>query len=78
MNMLNTLMLEGNLAKDPNFTETGNGTLCNLTLAVNRTYKDSKGEKVDEVSFFDVETWGNLAEILKKENVKKGNLIESE
>lgn len=73
MNNINSIMLEGNLVRDPEYNETQMGSsVCNFSLAVNRIYKDSKGEKVDEVSFFDIETWGYLAEKLKKENVKKG------
>lgn len=73
MNNINQLILEGNLVRDPEHNETQMGSsVCNFSLAVNRTFRDSKGEKVDEVSFFDVETWGDLAEKLKKENVKKG------
>ena len=73
MNQLNSIFLEGNLVRDPEHNETQMGSsVCNFSLAVNRTFRDSKGEKVDEVSFFDVETWGNLAEKLKKVNVKKG------
>ncbi|MBE6361241.1 MAG: single-stranded DNA-binding protein [Treponema bryantii] len=73
MNQLNSIFLEGNLVRDPEYNETQMGSsVCNFSLAVNRTFRDSKGEKVDEVSFFDVETWGNLAENLKKVNVKKG------
>ena len=76
MNNINSIMLEGNLVRDPEHNETQMGSsVCNFSLAVNRTYKDSKGEKVDEVSFFDIETWGDLAEKLKKENVKKGRGI---
>lgn len=73
MNNINALILEGNLVRDPEHNETQMGTsVSNFLLAVNRTFRDSKGENVDEVSFFDVEAWGNLAEKLKKENVKKG------
>lgn len=73
MNQLNSIFLEGNLVRDPEHNETQMGSsVCNFSLAVNHTFRDSKGEKVDEVSFFDVETWGNLAENLKKVNVKKG------
>lgn len=73
MNQLNSIILEGNLVRDPEHNETQMGSsVCNFSLAVNGTFRDSKGEKVDEVSFFDVKTWGCLAEKLKKVNVKKG------
>jgi single-strand DNA-binding protein len=62
MNNLNSILIEGNLTKTPNFRTTPNGTpLCMFSIASNRYFKqDSELEK--EVSFFDVESWGNLAE----------------
>lgn len=63
MNPINSLIVEGNLTRNPEFKETSGGfKVCNLTIAVNRSYKNSEGTKVDEVSYFDVETFGNLAE----------------
>jgi single-strand DNA-binding protein len=62
MNNLNSILIEGNLVKDPLLRSTPKGTqVCTMSLASNRYYKvDSGFEK--EVSFFDVETWARLAE----------------
>ena len=62
MNNLNSILIEGNLVRDPLYRATPKGTpLCTFSLASNRYYKqDSQLEK--EVSFFDVETWSKLAE----------------
>ena len=62
MNNLNSILIEGNLVKDPLLRSTPKGTqVCMLSLASNRFYKQDTGfEK--EVSFFDVETWARLAE----------------
>ena len=62
MNSLNSILVEGNLTKDPVLKETPKGTsVCTFTVASNRFYKqDEAFEK--EVSFFDVETWAKLAE----------------
>ena len=62
MNNLNSILIEGNLVRDPLFRNTPKGTpLCTFSLASNRFYKqDSQLEK--EVNFFDVETWAKLAE----------------
>ena len=62
MNNLNSILIEGNLVRDPLYRSTNKGTpLCTFSLASNRFYKqDSQLEK--EVSFFDVETWYKLAE----------------
>ena len=62
MNNLNSILIEGNLVKDPLYRTTPKGTpLCTFTLASNRFFKqDSSLEK--EVGFFDVESWAKLAE----------------
>ena len=63
MNNLNSVLLEGNMVRDPLFRSTQKGTsVCNFTIASNRFYhQDSNLEK--EVGFFDVEAWGKLAEV---------------
>jgi single-strand DNA-binding protein len=62
MNSLNSILIEGNLVREPLFRSTAKGTpLCTFSLASNRFYRqDSRMEK--EVSFFEVETWAKLAE----------------
>ena len=62
MNNLNSILIEGNLVRDPMLRSTQKGTqICTMSLASNRYYKQDSGfEK--EVSFFDVETWSKLAE----------------
>ena len=62
MNNLNSILIEGNLVRDPLLRATPKGTqVCSFTLASNRFYKQDSGlEK--EVGFFDVETFARLAE----------------
>jgi single-strand DNA-binding protein len=62
MNNLNSILIEGNLVRDPLLRSTAKGTpLCTFSLASNRFFKQDSGlEK--EVSFFDVETWSSVAE----------------
>jgi single-strand DNA-binding protein len=62
MNNLNSILIEGNLVRDPLLRSTPKGTqICSMCLASNRFYKQDTGfEK--EVSFFDIETWAKLAE----------------
>jgi single-strand DNA-binding protein len=62
MNNLNSILIEGNLVRDPLLRSTPKGTqICTMSLASNRFFKQETGfEK--EVSFFDVETWARLAE----------------
>ncbi|MDR2477638.1 MAG: single-stranded DNA-binding protein [Treponema sp.] len=62
MNNLNSILIEGNLVRDPLLRSTPKGTsVCTFSLASNRFFKQDAGlEK--EVSFFEVETWARLAE----------------
>jgi single-strand DNA-binding protein len=62
MNNLNSILVEGNLVRDPLLRSTPRGTaVCTFSLASNRFLKQDTGlEK--EVSFFEVETWAKLAE----------------
>jgi single-strand DNA-binding protein len=62
MNNLNSILIEGNMVRDPLMRSTPKGTsVCTFSLASNRFYKQDSGfEK--EVSFFQVETWAKLAE----------------
>ena len=71
MNNLNSILIEGNLVKDPELSYTPKGTaVCKFTVACNRAFKqDDQLQK--EVSFFDVSTWTRLAEVCG-EYLKKG------
>jgi len=61
---LNDVKLIGNLCRDPELKYTQSGVaLWKVPLAVPRSYK--KGETWEkDTSFFDIEAWGKLAEIL--------------
>jgi single-strand DNA-binding protein len=62
MNNLNSILIEGNLVRDPLLRATPKGTsVCTFSLASNRFFKQDSGLE-REVSFFDVETWAKLAE----------------
>lgn len=60
--VLNSVNMMGNLTRDPELKYTNSGkSVCNLSIANNRIYT-SNGEKVTEVSYFDIEVWGAVAE----------------
>ncbi|MCL2197094.1 MAG: single-stranded DNA-binding protein [Treponema sp.] len=73
MNNLNSILIEGNLVRDPLLRSTTKGTqICSLSIASNRYYKqDTNAAYEKEVSFFDVETWAKLAEVCYSKG-KKG------
>jgi single-strand DNA-binding protein len=63
MASLNKVMLIGNLTRDPDVRMLSNGRpVCNFGLALNRNYKDSEGNRKEEVTFVDVECYGPRAE----------------
>jgi len=61
MNNLNSVLIEGNMVRDPLVRSTPKGTqVCNFSIASNRFFRqDSNLEK--ETGFFEVEAWGKLA-----------------
>lgn len=70
-NQNNTVIIDGNLTRDPELKETPKGTaVCNFSVASNRYYTVGE-EKKQDVYFFDVETWAALAETCGR-NLKKG------
>jgi len=64
MNNLNSVLLEGNLTRDPEqvrFAES-EAILTKFSIAVNRAYRNQKGESVEEVLYMPVQAWGRLGE----------------
>src|SRR5476651_23721 len=71
---LNSVNIMGNLTRDPEMKYIPSGkAVCSLSIANNRVYTKN-GEKVTEVSYFDVEVWGLAAENCSK-YLSKGNGI---
>lgn len=70
----NTVTVVGNATRDPELRYLTSGTaLCNLGVAVNRRYK--KGDEyVEDVSFFDVVCWRDLADNVA-ESIGKGDRV---
>ncbi len=68
---INSVVITGNLTRDPELRTTPNGTsVCKLRVAVNSRRKDQSGEWVDKPNYFDVTVWGaqgeNCANYLSK------------
>jgi single-strand DNA-binding protein len=71
VNDLNSVLVEGNLTRDPELSYTSSGTAVGrMSLACNRYYKKDE-EYHEEVSFFDIQVWGRQAETCN-EYLKKG------
>ncbi|MBI3601512.1 MAG: single-stranded DNA-binding protein [Candidatus Omnitrophica bacterium] len=72
---LNTVNIMGNLTRKPEIKQTPSGkAVCSLSLANNRTYLKND-EKVNEVSYFDVEAWGTPAENCSKYLAKGSGIV---
>lgn len=68
---LNKVMLIGNLTKNPEIKATPSGKeVCSFTVATNEHYKDSSGQKQENVEFHNVVAFGqtarNIAQFMKK------------
>ena len=70
MNMLNSIILEGDIIKagtlECQFTDVPQMTVI---IAVERTFRGSKGDTVSEISEFEVIAYGKTAEFLSKKGV---------
>ncbi len=74
MQHLNSVLLEGNLTRDPVLSDTPNGTkICAFTVASDRYFRQN-GKTEKEVSFFDIEVWATLAEACA-EHLCKGRSV---
>ena len=64
---LNKIMLIGNLTRDPELRHTPKGTaVAEISLAINRNWRDEAGNKQEEVTFVEVTLWGRTAEVAQQ------------
>lgn len=64
---LNKVMVIGHLGRDPEMRYTPSGRpVTTFTIATTRNWNTADGEKRNETEWFNVVTWGNLAEICKQ------------
>jgi single-strand DNA-binding protein len=69
----NHVVIMGNATRDPELRYTPKGTaVCELGLAINRSYTGDDGQKKQDTTFVDVTFWARVAEIVQQ-YVKKGN-----
>ena len=74
MAVLNTVSLIGRITKDPSKKILPSGmVICDFSLALNSTYKDSSGVTQKETTFVDITTFGKLADVCNTW-LKKGRL----
>lgn len=65
--MKNTVQLIGHVGQEPEIkTFDGGKKLANLTIATNDSYKNDKGEKVEQTEWHKVVAWGRTADLIEK------------
>lgn len=73
--MYQKITIVGNLGRDPEMRFLPSGkAVTNMSVATNRTYKDSSGQKVDETTWFKVSVWGSQAEAVNQ-YLKQGSKV---
>ena len=64
---LNKVLLIGHLGRDPEMRYTPSGRpVTSFSLATSRSWTSAEGERHEETEWFNIVTWGNLAEICKQ------------
>ncbi|MEI6970684.1 MAG: single-stranded DNA-binding protein [bacterium] len=75
MASMNKVILMGNLTKDPELKELPSGTpVADMRLALNETYTDRSGKKVEKVCYIDVVVWERQAQTCAQ-YLKKGSPV---
>jgi single-strand DNA-binding protein len=73
--MYQKIVIVGNLGRDPEMRYTPSGqAVTNFSVATNRRYTGSNGERIDETIWFRVSAWGRLAETTNQ-YLKKGSKV---
>ena len=69
--MRNKVQLIGHVGQEPEIkTFDGGKKVVNFTLATNESYKNEKGEKVEQTEWHRVTAWGKVADIIEKYVIK--------
>lgn len=72
---LNSIVIAGNLTKDPVFRQTTNGTpVVNFSIASNRKYRDANNQWQEEVCYIGIVAWNRLADSCIN-RLKKGSAV---
>ena len=72
---LNKVFILGNLTKDPELRQTSGGqAVCSFSIATNRFFTDSMGQKQKQAEFHNIVAWGRQAEIIHQ-YLKKGSIL---
>jgi single-strand DNA-binding protein len=68
---VNKTIITGNVGREPEMRYTPSGqAVTSFSVAVNKAYTNSAGEKVKQTLWFRVSAWGKLAEVCNQYVVK--------
>jgi single-strand DNA-binding protein len=70
----NSVQLIGRLGKDPEVKAFEKNKKASFTIATTDSYKNQKGEKIEDTQWHNVVIWGKLAGVAEK-YLKKGNEV---
>lgn len=70
----NSVQLIGNIGKDPEVKSFEKSKKASFSIATNESYKNQKGEKIEETQWHNVVVWGKLADVVEK-YLKKGSEV---
>ena len=70
----NSVQLIGNIGKDPEVKSFEKSKKASFNIATNESYKNQKGEKIEETQWHNVVVWGKLADVVEK-YLKKGSEV---
>jgi single-strand DNA-binding protein len=70
----NSVQLIGRLGKDPEVKSFNNGKKASFPIATTDSYKNQKGEKIEDTQWHNIVIWGKLAGVAEK-YLKKGQEI---
>lgn len=73
--MYHTIIIAGNLGKDPEMRYLPSGqAVTNFNVATSRKYTDSNGQQVKETIWFRISVWGKQAEVCSQ-YLRKGSKV---
>jgi single-strand DNA-binding protein len=70
----NSVQLIGRLGKDPEVKEFDKSKKASFSIATTDSYKNAKGEKIDDTQWHNIVIWGQLADVAGK-YLKKGSEV---
>lgn len=71
---VNKVILIGRTSKKPETKQTANGQVSTFSIAIDESYKDKSGNKVEQTEWVNIILWNKLSEIADKW-VEKGHLL---